>query len=135
MTGQPVEKEAEAFVSEEKEVRTVEEAIAGARDIIAEYISDEADYRMRIRDMTFKNGRILSAAKDEKEQSVYEMYYQFEEPVSKIAGHRVLAINRGENEKFLTVKIETPVEEILRYLEKKILSETIPYSTGAERGC
>ncbi len=128
MTGQPVEKEAEAFVSEEKEVRTVEEAIAGARDIIAEYISDEADYRMRIRDMTFKNGRILSAAKDEKEQSVYEMYYNFEEPVAKVAGHRTLALNRGEKEKILTVKIAAPEEDILRYLKKQVITRDNPHT-------
>lgn len=119
MTKEPLEKEAEAFVSEEKEVKTAKDAIAGACDIIAESISDEADYRMEIRRRTEAKGLIVSTAKDEKAESVYENYYEFSEPVSKIAGHRVLALNRGEKEKFLNVKIEAPTEEILRYLEKK----------------
>ena len=121
MTKEPLEKEAEAFVSEEKEVKTAKDAIAGACDIIAESISDEADYRMEIRRRTEAKGMIVSTAKDEKAESVYENYYEFSEPVSKIAGHRVLALNRGEKEKFLTVKIEAPQEDILRYLEKKII--------------
>ena len=128
MTKKPLEDEAAAYLSEEKGVETPEEAIAGACDILAERISDEADYRTEIRRRTRKAGKVTTAAKDEKAESVYEMYYQFEEPVSKIAGHRVLAINRGENEKFLTVKIETPVEEILRYLEKKIIVNDNPYT-------
>ncbi|MDE6910078.1 MAG: RNA-binding transcriptional accessory protein, partial [Lachnospiraceae bacterium] len=99
---------AEPYVSEEKGVKNVKEALQGAMDIIAEMISDEADYRSYIRQATFEEGRITSTAKDEKAQSVYEMYYDFEEPVSKVAGHRVLALNRGENEKILTVKIEAP---------------------------
>ena len=126
MTKEPLEKEAEAFVSEEKEVKTVKDAIAGACDIIAESISDEADYRMEIRRRTEAKGLIVSAAKDEKAESVYENYYEFSEPVSKIAGHRVLALNRGEKEKFLNVKIEAPTEEILRYLEKKIITKENP---------
>ena len=105
MTNKSIEEEAEAFVSEEKEVASVADAIAGAKDIIAEHISDEADYRIHIRDLTAKKGTISSVAKDPETQSVYEMYYEFEEPVKKLAGHRVLALNRGEKEKFLTIKI------------------------------
>lgn len=129
MTDRPLEKEAESFLSEEKEVHTAEEAIAGACDIIAESISDEAGYRAEIRKRTIKQGRIVSAAKDENAQSVYEMYYDFEEPVSKIAGHRVLALNRGEKEKFLSVKVTAPVDEILRYLEKTVITRDNPYTT------
>ena len=92
----------------------------------AESISDEADYRMEIRRRTEAKGLIVSTAKDEKAESVYENYYEFSEPVSKIAGHRVLALNRGEKEKFLNVKIEAPTEEILRYLEKKIITKESP---------
>lgn len=129
MTKTPLEKEAEVFLSEEKEVRTVEEAINGAKDILAEAISDEADYRIRIRELTSKEGKLITVAKDEKAQSVYEMYYAYEEPLSKAAGHRVLAINRGEKEKFLTVKIEAPEERILQYLEKKVISRENPITT------
>ena len=119
MTNKSIEEEAEAFVSEEKEVASVADAIAGAKDIIAEHISDEADYRIHIRDLTAKKGTISSVAKDPETQSVYEMYYEFEEPVKKLAGHRVLALNRGEKEKFLTIKIAAPEEDILRYLENQ----------------
>ena len=126
---EPLEKEAEKYVSEEKGVKNVQEAIDGAKDILAENISDEADYRKRIRDLTFKKGTLVSAAKDEKAESVYEMYYDFTEAVSKVAGHRVLALNRGEKEKFLSVKIEAPEEEILRYLEKKVIVNENPYTT------
>ena len=122
MTNKSVEEEAEAFVSEEKEVASVTDAIAGAKDIIAEHISDEADYRIHIRDLTAKKGTISSVAKDPEAQSVYEMYYEFEEPVKKLAGHRVLALNRGEKEKFLTIKVAAPEEEILRYLEKQVIT-------------
>ena len=129
-TTMPVEEAAKAYISEEKDVKTVEDAIAGARDIIAEYISDEADYRIYIRDLTIKQGKLVSAAKDPEAQSVYEMYYEFEEPVNKLAGHRVLALNRGEKEKVLTVKIEAPEEKIIQYLEKKVVhtenSDTAP---------
>ncbi len=125
----PLEEEAEAFVSEEKGVASVQEAIAGAMDIIAETISDNADYRKEIRRMTMQEGRLVSAAKDEKAQSVYENYYAYEEPVSKVAGHRVLAINRGEKEKFLTVKIEAPEERILGWLEKRTILRDNPYTT------
>ena len=129
MTKKSIEEEAEAFVSEEKEVASVEEAIAGAKDIIAEHISDEADYRIRIRNLTTQKGTISSVAKDEKAQSVYEMYYDFEEPMKKLAGHRVLALNRGEKEKFLTIKIVAPEKEILRYLEKQVITRDNPSTT------
>lgn len=108
----PLEELAAEYVDEEKEVHTPQEAVAGAKDIIAESISDEADYRMWIRKLTMQKGRVVSAAKDEKAESVYEMYYDFEEPVSRLAGHRTLALNRGEKEKILTVKIEAPEEDI-----------------------
>ena len=123
MTEKSIEEEAEAFVSEEKEVKNVKEAIAGAMDIVAESISDEADYRIRIREMTMKQGMLVSVAKKPEETTVYEMYYDREEPVSKVAGHRVLAINRGEKEKILTVKISAPEEDILRYLEKQVIKK------------
>ena len=125
----PLEEAAAEYISEEKDVATAEDAIAGAMDIIAEYISDEADYRIYIRDLTAKQGKISSVAKDPEEQSVYEMYYEFEEPISKLAGHRVLALNRGENEKILTVKVEAPEEKILGYLEKKVIISDNPYTT------
>ena len=114
--------EAAKYIDEEKEVKSAEEALAGAKDIIAEMISDEADYRTKIREMTMKNGRLVSSAKDPEAESVYEMYYEFDEALSKVAGHRTLAINRGEKEKILTVKIEAPVEDILRYLEKNTIT-------------
>ena len=123
MTEKTLLEEAENYISEEKGVATAEEAIAGAKDIIAEGISDEAEYRMRIRKMTFESGKIISVAKDPESKTVYEMYYNFEEPVKKIAGHRVLALNRGEDEKVLTVKVEAPVEDILRYLEKQTITK------------
>lgn len=129
MTTHPITDEAKAFLSEEKEVFTVEEAIAGASDIIAENISDNADFRSHIRSVTMKKGLITSSAKDDKCESVYEMYYQFEEPVSKIAGHRILALNRGEKEKILTVKIEAPEDDILRYLEKRTIRKDNPHTT------
>ena len=129
MTNKSIEEEAEAFVSEEKEVASVAEAIAGAKDIIAEHISDEADYRIRIRELTTKKGTISSAAKNPETQSVYEMYYEFEEPVKKLAGHRVLALNRGEKEKILTVKVGAPEEDILRYLEKQVITRDNPFTT------
>ena len=128
-TKEPLEVTAQEYVNEEKEVHTAQEAIAGAKDIIAESISDEADYRMWIRKHTMQKGRIVSAAKDENAESVYEMYYDFEEPVSKLAGHRTLALNRGEKEKILTVKVEAPEEDIIRYLEKKTIHTSNPYTT------
>ena len=126
MLNMPLAAEAEKFLDAEKGVETVEDAIAGAKDIIAESISDEADYRSHIRELTVKKGRIVSIAKDPEAESVYEMYYDFDEPVAKLAGHRILALNRGENEKFLTVKIEAPVEDILRYLEKQVIRKDNP---------
>ena len=125
-TGESLEKEAEKYVSEEKGVESAADALQGAKDIIAEAISDEADYRIYIRNITFEEGKIISTAKDEKAASVYEMYYSYEEPVKKAAGHRILALNRGEKEKFLTVKIEAPEERILRFLEKKVITKENP---------
>ena len=124
-TTAPIEEEALKYVHEDedaaKAVKTPQEAVQGAKDIIAEMISDEADYRIYIRDITMKEGRLTSTARDEKAESVYEMYYQYEEPISKVAGHRTLAINRGENEKFLTVKVEAPRERILQFLRTKTI--------------
>ena len=128
-TDRPPEELAEEYVDEEKGVKSAAEAIQGARDIIAENISDDADYRSYIRSVTMKKGRVISEAKDPEAESVYEMYYDFEEPAGKLAGHRVLALNRGEKEKFLTVKVEAPEEEILRYLYKEILRSDNPYTT------
>ncbi len=130
----PVLEEAEKYVTSEdveaeKQVKNAEEALQGARDIIAESISDEADYRIYIREITMEEGIITSTAKDEKTESVYEMYYNFEEPVKKVAGHRVLALNRGEAEKILTVKVNAPVERILQYLAKKTLTSDNEYTT------
>ena len=130
MTGEPVVKTAEEYVSEEKDVKTPEDAVAGAKDIIAESISDNADYRTRIREITFKEGVLTSAAKDAEAKTVYEMYYNFSEPAAKMAGHRILAVNRGENEKILTVKIEAPADKILSYLEKQIIVRDNRYTTG-----
>ena len=126
---EPVLNEAAKYVSEEKEVKTAEEALQGAQDIIAEMISDDADHRLYIRNITVEEGIVTGTAKDEKAQSVYEMYYNFEEPVKKIAGHRVLALNRGEAEKVLTVKVNAPEERILRYLEKKLITKENEYTT------
>lgn len=125
----PVLEAAAEYVNEEKQVKTPEEALQGAKDIIAEAVSDDADYRTYIRQATFEEGKLISTAKDEKAESVYEMYYQYEEPVSKAAGHRILALNRGENEKFLVVKIQAPEERILRFLEKKVITKENPITT------
>lgn len=129
----PIEEEAVKYIHEDedaaKAVKTVEEAIQGAKDIIAETISDEADYRIYIRDITMKEGSLISTARDEKAESVYEMYYQYEEPISKVAGHRTLAINRGENEKFLTVKVEAPRDRILQYLRTKTIKNDNPVTS------
>ena len=124
-----LEEEAEKYISEEKGVANVKEAIAGAQDIIAEAVSDEADLRSWIRKRTIQKGKLVSTAKNPEAESVYEMYYEFEEAVSKLAGHRILALNRGEKEKFLTVKIEAPEEDIIRYLEKKIIVNDNPVTT------
>ena len=120
-TKESLEEVAKQYINEEKGVANVQEALEGARDIIAENISDEADYRSWIRKQTMQKGHIISSAKNEKAESVYENYYEFDEPVNRLAGYRTLALNRGEKEKFLTVKIEAPQEDILRYLEKKII--------------
>ena len=128
-TVKTMEEEAKAYINIEKDVETVEDALAGAMDIVAEAISDEAQYRQYIRDITMKKGVLSSEAKDVDEESVYEMYYGFSEPVAKLAGHRVLALNRGEKEKLLTVKIEAPQEDIFRYLKKKIIRRDNPNTT------
>ena len=133
MTEKPLEEEAKAFLSEEKEVLTAEAAINGAKDIIAEHISDEADYRIYIRKLTVKQGSLSSAAKNPEESSVYEMYYEYEEPIKKLAGHRILALNRGEKEKFLTVKVNAPEEEIIRYLEKQVITRENSYTAPVLR--
>ncbi len=128
-THEPLEETAKAYISEEKQVASAAEAVKGAADIIAEMISDNADYRSWIRKTTMKKGKLISAAKDPEAESVYEMYYEFEEAVPKLAGHRVLALNRGEKEKFLTVKIEAPEEEIIGWLERKVIRSDNPYTT------
>lgn len=125
----PLEKEAGKYINAEKEVLTTEDAIAGAMDIIAENISDNADYRKSIRERTSARGNLISTAKDPEAESVYEMYYDFSSPVSKMTGHRTLAINRGEKEKFLTVKLEAPVDEIIGYLEKQNIVRDNKYTT------
>lgn len=125
----PLEEEADKYINAEKEVLTAEDAIAGAMDIIAENISDNADYRKSIRERTSARGNLISTAKDPEAESVYEMYYDFSSPVSKMTGHRTLAINRGEKEKFLTVKLEAPVDEIIGYLEKQNIVRDNKYTT------
>ena len=125
----PLEKEAEKYISAEKGVAAALEAIEGARDIIAEMISDEAQYRTRIRELTMKKGTILSVAKDGEAESVYKMYYDFSAAVSRLSGHQILAINRGEKEKYLTVKLGAPEDEVLRYLERKVICRDNPYTT------
>lgn len=131
MTKKTLEEEAKAYINIEKEVPDADTAISGALDIIAEEISDSADYRTRIRSLTFKEGNLTSVAKDPEAESVYEMYYNFSSPVSKLTGYRILAINRGEKEKVLTVKLEAPVDKILAYLEKQVIVKdnpnTVPY--------
>ena len=124
-TSKSMQEEAESFINEEKGIDSVEAAVNGAADIIAEQISDSADYRTWIRERTFKSGTIKSVAKDPEEKSVYETYYEFEEPISKITGYRILAINRGEKEKILTVKVEAPIFEIVNYLEKQNVAENV----------
>lgn len=123
--GTPAPEEAKKYLSDKEglEVETPEDAIAGAMDIIAEKISDDATFRNKIRDLSFKQGILTSVAKDETTESVYENYYNFAESVSKTAGYKILAINRGEEEKILTVKLDPPVEEIIRYLEKCIIKK------------
>ncbi|MBD5477571.1 MAG: RNA-binding transcriptional accessory protein [Lachnospiraceae bacterium] len=132
-TTEPIETEAQKYVHEDedeaKAVKTAAEAVQGAKDIIAEMISDEADYRIYIRNITTEEGKLISTAKDEKAESVYEMYYDYEEPLKKVAGHRTLAINRGEKEKFLVVRVEAPVDRILQYLRTKTIINDNPVTT------
>lgn len=125
---EPALQAAESYVSEEKGVASGQGALDGAKDILAELVSDEAKYRTKIRKLTAQKGKIVSSAKDEKQESVYEMYYEFEEMVAKIAGHRILALNRGEKEKMLTVHVEAPEEEILRYLDSQIIRGDNPHT-------
>ena len=129
MLNTPLETEAAKYINPEKDINSAEDAVAGAKDIIAEAVSDEADYRTRIRDLTMKKGHVTSTAKDPEAESVYEMYYEFDEPVNKLAGHRILALNRGENEKILNVKVEAPEEDILRFLERKVITRDNPNTT------
>lgn len=123
LTKEPVEKIAEKYVDANKEVNTVEDALIGAKDIIAEMVSDDADYRAIIRKMTYNEGLIATKATDETTESVFEMYYDYSEPVKKLPSHRILAINRGEKEKVLSVKIEAPIENILKKIENKIIRD------------
>ena len=127
----PLEDTAADYVSEEKGVATVKEALEGAGDILAEMISDDAKYRTWIRKITMSEGRLVSKARDEKASSVYEMYYDFEEPVNKIAGHRVLAINRGEKEKFLNVRVDAPKDKILTWLKRQVITRENPWTSPA----
>ena len=129
MTDKPMEEEAAAYVDPEKEVNTAEEALQGAKDILAEAVADEADYRTAIRKTTMDQGLLVSKAKDPEEKTVYENYYEFDSPLKKISGYQVLAINRGEKEKVLTVKIEAPEEDILRYLTKKVITRENEHTT------
>ena len=131
MTKEPLEKEAEAFINEEKDVKTVEDALKGANDIIAEHIADDAEYRTWIRKATWDHGKITSSAKKPEESSVFEMYYDFEESIEKIAGYRILAINRGEKEGILQVKIEPDMQKIASYLARKIITRKNPNTTKA----
>lgn len=132
-TTEPIETEAQKYVHEDedeaKAVKTAAEAVQGAKDIIAEMISDEADYRIYIRNITTEEGKLISTAKDEKAESVYEMYYDYEEPIKKVAGHRTLAINRGEKEKFLVVRVEAPIDRILQYLCTKTIINDNPVTS------
>ena len=130
LADKPVEDIATQYIDESKEVNTAKEAVDGALDIIAEMISDNADYRTKIRELTMKEGTISSSAKDAKKESVYEMYYEFEEALSKIQGHRILAINRGESEKMITVKVTAPEDKIINYLVKKSIVKSNKYTDG-----
>ena len=129
-TKTPLMDEAAAYVDVEKEVPDTETALQGAKDILAERIADEAEYRRYIRDITFREGMLTSEAKDEEAKTVYENYYHYEEPIRKVAGHRILALNRGEKEKVLTVKVQAPEEQILRYLEKQMIVRQNPETTS-----
>ncbi len=127
-----IEKVVSSYVNPEKGIETIDAAIQGAADIIAEQISDTADYRTWIREKTVESGTLKSVAKDPEAKSVYENYYEFQEPVSKLTGYRILAINRGEKEKFLTVKIEAPVYDIVNYLERQNISSKLLPKTKSE---
>ena len=129
MLDKPLEEVAKDYINEEKGVTSVCDAIDGAKDIIAEAISDDATYRAYIRKVTFNEGILSCEAKDDKAESVYEMYYHFDEPVKKLAGHRILAINRGEKEKYLTVKITAPVDIIINYVNKQYIVRDNKYTT------
>lgn len=126
-----LDEEAAPYVNPDKEVPAIKDAVNGALDIIAEEISDNADFRAHIRNITFKEGLLVSSARDSEAESVYEGYYDFTSPVSKMTGYRTLAINRGEKEKFLTVKIEAPVDKIISYLEKHIIIKDNPNTVPA----
>ena len=123
----PVLEEAQKYVSEEKGVADAQEALSGASDIIAEEISDNAAFRLHIRKRFETDAVIVSEAKDSDVQSVYEMYYEFSEKAAKIAGHRVLALNRGEKEKILNVSVEAPDDQIVLWLQKQIIKKEEPY--------
>ncbi|WP_273327929.1 Tex family protein [Vallitalea guaymasensis] len=125
----PVEDIAKEYINEEKDVKTTEDAINGAKDILAEMISDEADFRKEIRRRTFTKGKLVVKTKDKTAESVYEMYYEYDEEIKKIAPHRILAINRGEKEKILVVKIEAPIQEIESYLKNKVIRDSNIYTT------
>ncbi len=131
MTNRDLLIDAESFVSEEKEVASAKEALAMAMDILAEEIAEEAEYRTYIRDLTFRHGQIATSVKekDKDEKSVYEMYYEFAEPISKLPGHRILAINRGEKEKILSVKVEAPEEQIIGWMMKQVIIRDNPYTS------
>ncbi|MDK2919016.1 MAG: protein Tex [Candidatus Petromonas sp.] len=116
-----IEEIAKDYINEEKEVNSVEDALQGAMDIIAEMVSDDAENRKMIRDITYNKGVLTSSVVEENAESVYEMYYDYREAVRKIPSHRVLAVNRGEKEKILRVKIEAPDEEIIEKLKKKVI--------------
>ena len=128
-TNTSLEELAQEYIDSEKGVETTQDAIGGAKDIIAEMISDEAEYRSYIRSATFDEGKLVSRAKEDKTQSVYEMYYDYEEPVKKVVGHRILALNRGEKEKILVIKLEAPVDRILLFLETQIVKKKNPITT------
>ncbi len=123
----PLAEVAKEYVNEEKGVTTVEEAIQGALDIIAETISDEPKYRKQIKKTCYREAKIVTKAENPEEKSNYEMYYEYEEAVNRIPSHRILAINRGEKEGFLKVKIEKPEEKILESIEKDIIRQNSPF--------
>lgn len=129
-TRQSMEKEAEAYIDVEQGVETVADALAGAKDIIAEMVADRSDYRKSIREWTMKEGFLTVKARDEKAESVYEMYYDFREPLSKMTGYRVLAINRGEKEKYLNVKVEAPEPQIIHALNKTMIHGDNSFTEG-----